>query len=183
LTGFPNTGLLRIEIEELEIDQKLKMFSTQKSISGGFASLTLHFDSDISTIETSLDTVVAAHTGTISLNTYKARKRAEIKDRTAELEKDLTFTYATHEYHLSASYQDKWVNIFTLSDAGLIVYPKAISSVDGLLHDLNDHAEVTAFVGAGLAAAEAFFATDDQYFIDIDAATTLEAVDAVVDTR
>jgi hypothetical protein len=107
----------------------------------------------------------------------------EVFSKTLALEEALTFTWEAKVFKLNNAYQDKWVNIYTFSKDGLITYPKIISTEDGTTHQLDDHADVTSFVGTGLAVAEAFYAGDDQYFIDIKNATNWSDLQAIVDTR
>lgn len=141
---------------------------------------TIEVQGDSISNATLLDTTVQDHD---TLESYKQSKRDDIITKTVKLEEALTFTWESKQFKLNNAYQDKWVNIYTFSGNGLIAYPKVISDTNGLTHNLDDHADVVSFVGAGLATAEAFYAGDDGYFTAIDAATTKAEVDAVVDTR
>lgn len=171
----PSGKYLGDEIDALGLAQNL--LATQVG-----ADVKLIFDADIDAVTASIDGVVASHTG-FNLADYKAQKRQAILNKTVELEEALTFTFETKVFKLNNAYQDKWMNIYTLSGDGLITYPKNVSDVNGLNHALDDHTDVTNFVGTGLATAEAFYAGDDAYYVSIDSATTKAEIDAVVDTR
>jgi len=116
------------------------------------------------------------------IDCYKANKNLLIDNRTQELISQ-GFVYNGSTFSLSSNAQTNWIGLKQASSLGLISFPYDVTTKDDLQHSIIDEADLTAFYATGLGTKSAHVASGRALKILVNAETTIEGVDSIVDNR
>lgn len=113
----------------------------------------------------------------------KAAKIQAIKARTIALVETGTFAYGGQQFGLDSQTRSNWVGAISAVNAGLMQYPRQVTSITGARVTINSDTEAKAFYASGVAAVAALEESAYALVDAVLAATTLAQVEAVTDTR
>lgn len=116
---------------------------------------------------------------TASLLSDKAAKNAEIDARTQEIISG-GFTFDGHVFSLSIRAQTNWLGLLTLKD--LFAWPCNVTTDDDLQYSLA-LANLIPFIGTGSGTVASAISSGRALKLQVNAAETLEEIDAVTDSR
>lgn len=126
-------------------------------------------------------TQLAVPLASVSVPRAKAAKRAEIDARSEDLIAE-GFSYDGRTFSLSLNAQAKWLGLYVGRSA--ITYPYPAQTLDGLgVYDVASAAVVEALYGTAMARVAAVLAGGADLVARVNAAATLDAVNAIVDSR
>jgi len=133
---------------------------------------------------TTLDSTVSTHkAGFPDLQGHKDRKIAEIDQRTTELIGQ-GFVYAAKNFSLSLPSQSKMVGTHQIKDNPALTYPlKWNTKNDDDKYDITDATDLGNFYLTGFGTIRAHLDSGTALKDSVRAATTVEEVAAVVDSR
>lgn len=117
-----------------------------------------------------------------NLNAYKAERHAEVDLRTLQLI-SAGFLYDSKTFSLSTNAQTNWQALQSAGDASRLTFPVAVSTKDGGEYTISDLATLTAFTTTALGTAKTHYDSGRALRLQITAAATKSAVDAVEDNR
>jgi hypothetical protein len=157
-------------------------FSMRHSVEDGDGEITITFFDDLSTEqESTLDAFMAIYDGDVW--TAQNIAKANIDHRTQEL-LARGFEHDGHRFSLSLAAQANWNRMITKHAAGTLVLPTdKVSTSHGLRHSFADAAAFEAFESAYTSAVEDVLEGGRLLKDQINAAATVEDVNAVVDSR
>jgi len=136
------------------------------------------FDSEQQTLVPNTQEVI--HQESLSLDEWKAHRNKAIDTRTQELI-EAGFVYDSVVFSGSETAQRNWMAMDQARND--ITYPFGVSTKDDGEHTLDDAADVHTFFLTGLATFEAHYASGRVLKQQVNVATNIEEVDAVVDNR
>lgn len=147
----------------------------------------LHIFFDGSETQSDIDSAQAWVEAYDNLSDYKERRNIEIDQRTRELIISGT-VYDGVTFSLSDNAQRNWIAIHSavnLYEANNSYPVSVVGEIDGehTMYQLNDASQVYAFTGHCLGVVSYWYQSGAQLKINIEAAATRAAVDAVVDNR
>lgn len=79
--------------------------------------------------------------------------------------------------------QRNWMGIKQMSDSLLLAYPFVVTTNDDQEFQLNDAAHVTNFYLSGVAVVNGAMSSGRALKLQVNAATSIQEVDAIVDNR
>lgn len=145
--------------------------------------VTVQLDSEPDQAEKdAVDVAVAAHAEG-ALGRVKAKKNDKIDARTEELIVGGGFVHNGHTFSTSANAQSKWHAIQIMNLMASIVFPLAISTKDEHSYEITSSGELSTMYGTMVATGKQHHDSGKALKDAIDAATTIEDVEAIVDNR
>lgn len=120
----------------------------------------------------------------VALAEAKTQKSNQIDDRTTELI-DAGFQYNGKTFSLSRQAQQNLAGLLSAIAVGVpINWPKTWNTLDDTdIEEVSDQAEFMQFYGAAMGTVEAYLNGGTALKNQVRSATTIEEVNAVVDTR
>lgn len=159
-------------------------FSKEHSVTfdADAGTITLDFSTDLTTGQTAiLDAVMGAYDGFVYMEQLI---RKELIDKNT---RDLIakgFMHSGHKFSLSLAAQANWNRMVAKHAAGKLTFPTdEVSTFYGARHTFTDAAAFEAFEDAYLAAIDSIIESGRLLKEQVDAAATVEEVNAVIDTR
>ena len=157
-------------------------FSAQHRVIDGAGEITIVFDVDLTADETAvLDAAMGNYDG--ELYTARALRMRNVDVRTRELLAQ-GFLYDGHVFSLSLEAQANWNRMIAKHAADKLTFPTdEVSTFYGVRHSFVDAASFNAFADAYLAAVDTVIESGRALKDQINAATTVGDVNAVIDDR
>jgi hypothetical protein len=122
---------------------------------------------------------IALSSYVISLDDRKAAKIKEIDKRTQELIES-GFSFDGHSFSLSLSAQVNWIGLKVMSE--LLTWPIEITTVDDGAYELQQ-VNLLAFAATAAATVQSHLAAGRALKLQVQAAASKEAVEAIKDNR
>ena len=164
-----------------EIDEDVNITTALVGITTASNICYIEFAAALSQAEkTALDSIIAAHS---YLNRAKSIKFGAIDDKTSALI-GAGFTFSSKQFSLSVEAQCRIIGIHQVRDDAAVTYPiKWNTKSDNDYLELADSATVHNFYLTALGTYRAHVDSGTTLKDEVRAATTVTAVDAIVDNR
>jgi len=178
LSGEASESLLAAEVAAAALSVPLVRAVVFRQIDFVFDSVLGEAD------KAKLDAVVAGHTGgTTRLRVAQEKRAASVNIRTGVLI-NAGFVYAGKTFDLTPTAQLNTIGAYTSRNAPGFAYPVVRFTKDDLdTVSLVDAADVEAFYTATVSAVRVIREAGNALKVQINAATTVEAVNAIQDNR
>ncbi len=132
--------------------------------------------------KTILDDTVQAYIDVDFVDEYREQRKTLTDIKTSALIED-GFTYDSVLFSQSAFAQHNWLGLFVKKADINYTGGKKVSTMDGSQYSIPDQTEMTNFWNAGQDAKEAHYDSGRAIKLQLNAATTIAAIDAIVDNR
>lgn len=173
-------GMLSIALNEAGFSMEHAVFDVQTGLPSG--TVRIEFFTDLTPEQvTALDTLMADYDGRV----YRARSRRLLGiDGTTKRLTERGFTHDGQRFSLSSAAQANWNRMAAKHAAGKLTFPtNEVSTFYGGRYSFADATEYEAFEAAYFTAIEGVLESGRALRDQVNAATTVEDVDAVVDAR
>jgi len=171
-------GFYNIDIGSL--DKKITEASLpNRTISSNVSVCTVSFYDELSSGQKdTLDAIVIVEKADISI--LKTVKINAVVLKTQENE-DLGVPYNNYRFSITPSAKSNWLAIVMVRDT--LTYPFNAPTGFGSIYIFQDANDVLGFFGASMAYLQYWEQSDEQLIIAINACTTVEQINAIIDDR